>query len=100
MFPALLQASADPAALPLLPAPTEPSTAPVAATEHDDTSSDEEHPTAPAAFAAPTPAENTGGRNTPQNAAGPEIRVLGPVDVDGVGRTGHGPRTAQLAALL
>jgi hypothetical protein len=26
--------------------------------------------------------------------------VLGPVDVDGLGRTGHGPRTAQLAALL
>ncbi|MGW7410228.1 bacterial transcriptional activator domain-containing protein [Streptomyces sp. NPDC054833] len=30
----------------------------------------------------------------------PEIRVLGPVDVDGVPHTGHGPKTAQLAALL
>ncbi|MFJ8158459.1 LysM peptidoglycan-binding domain-containing protein [Streptomyces sp. NPDC094468] len=30
----------------------------------------------------------------------PEIRVLGPVEVTGVNNTGHGPRIAQLAALL
>jgi hypothetical protein len=30
----------------------------------------------------------------------PEIRVLGPVEVTGVDNTGHGPRMAQLAALL
>ncbi|MEV0186792.1 hypothetical protein AB0I54_47620 [Streptomyces sp. NPDC050625] len=30
----------------------------------------------------------------------PEIRVLGPLDVDGVPHTGHGPKTAQLAALM
>ncbi|WP_308429432.1 hypothetical protein [Streptomyces albiflavescens] len=30
----------------------------------------------------------------------PEIRVLGPVEVTGVSSTGHGPRSAQLAALL
>ncbi|MER5450574.1 hypothetical protein ABT052_37025 [Streptomyces sp. NPDC002766] len=30
----------------------------------------------------------------------PEIRVLGPLEVDRVGRTGHGPKMAQLAALL
>lgn len=30
----------------------------------------------------------------------PQIRVLGPVEVDGVDTSGHGPRTAQLAALL
>ncbi|MGW1275191.1 AfsR/SARP family transcriptional regulator, partial [Streptomyces sp. NPDC002491] len=30
----------------------------------------------------------------------PQIRVLGPVEVTGVDRTGHGPRMAQLAALL
>ncbi|WTE90627.1 LysM peptidoglycan-binding domain-containing protein [Streptomyces sp. NBC_01614] len=30
----------------------------------------------------------------------PEIRVLGPVEVTGVDSTGHGPRMAQLAALL
>ncbi|WP_316762904.1 AfsR/SARP family transcriptional regulator [Streptomyces herbicida] len=30
----------------------------------------------------------------------PEIRVLGPVNVDGVPHTGHGPKTAQLASLL
>ncbi|WP_344543826.1 bacterial transcriptional activator domain-containing protein [Streptomyces levis] len=31
---------------------------------------------------------------------GPEIRVLGPVEVTGVRPSGHGPRIAQLAALL
>lgn len=30
----------------------------------------------------------------------PEVRVLGPVEVTGVTMTGHGPRLAQLAALL
>jgi two-component SAPR family response regulator len=30
----------------------------------------------------------------------PEIRILGPVEVTGVDSTGHGPRIAQLAALL
>jgi hypothetical protein len=35
-----------------------------------------------------------------QNLHAPEIRVLGPVEVTGVDSTGHGPRMAQLAALL
>ncbi|MFF0794718.1 hypothetical protein [Streptomyces spiralis] len=30
----------------------------------------------------------------------PQIRVLGPLEVDGVDPTGHGPRIAQLAALI
>ncbi|PWJ02564.1 hypothetical protein DKG34_37805 [Streptomyces sp. NWU49] len=35
-----------------------------------------------------------------QHTHGPEIRVLGPVEVTGVHPSGHGPRIAQLAALL
>ncbi|KAB1141157.1 LysM peptidoglycan-binding domain-containing protein [Streptomyces luteolifulvus] len=35
-----------------------------------------------------------------QDLHAPEIRVLGPVEVTGVDSTGHGPRMAQLAALL
>ncbi|MGW2572699.1 LysM peptidoglycan-binding domain-containing protein [Streptomyces sp. NPDC001537] len=35
-----------------------------------------------------------------QDLHAPEIRVLGPVEVTGVDHTGHGPRMAQLAALL
>ncbi|NNN38243.1 hypothetical protein HLK59_49710, partial [Streptomyces sp. S3(2020)] len=30
----------------------------------------------------------------------PQIRVLGPIEVDGIDTSGHGPRTTQLAALL
>ncbi|MFJ3338437.1 hypothetical protein [Streptomyces sp. NPDC086766] len=37
---------------------------------------------------------------TGHDGRAPEIRVLGPIEVDGLGHTGHGPRTAQLAALL
>ncbi|MFE6335260.1 bacterial transcriptional activator domain-containing protein [Streptomyces sp. NPDC057798] len=40
---------------------------------------------------APTPAHD---------AHAPELRVLGPVEMDHVPTTGHGPRQAQLAALL
>ncbi|MFJ3310719.1 hypothetical protein ACIPSA_48825 [Streptomyces sp. NPDC086549] len=46
-----------------------------------------------------TGANAMGVGNTPDPHA-PEIRVLGPVEVDGVPHTGHGPKTAQLAALL
>ncbi|MFC9280161.1 hypothetical protein [Streptomyces collinus] len=54
----------------------------------------------PAAVSRP----HTGRRETPAPAADdtlpPQIRVLGTVEVDGVSHSGHGPRTAQLAALL
>jgi hypothetical protein len=39
-------------------------------------------------------------RPTGAQEQAPEIRVLGPVEVTGVRPSGHGPRTAQLAALL
>ncbi|MEV6537424.1 bacterial transcriptional activator domain-containing protein, partial [Streptomyces sp. NPDC051639] len=101
VFPALLKASADPAALSL--AHAAPATAVVleprqaveeASTDDADASAAER--TQPQALAD----EGTGDAHISQDGGGPEIRVLGPVDVDGLGRTGHGPRTAQLAALL
>ncbi|MFI8301729.1 hypothetical protein ACIGCZ_38175 [Streptomyces nigra] len=115
VFPALLAASTDPAGLPL-PFPTASSTP----------AGDETGPGGQAAVpigpAAPTTVGATGtataaAAHAPKTrphrravAAGeadeapdlhaPEIRVLGPVEVTGVDSTGHGPRMAQLAALL
>ncbi|MDN3028610.1 LysM peptidoglycan-binding domain-containing protein [Streptomyces sp. S.PB5] len=108
-FAALVAASTDPSGLRLLPAASAPdhghqpgpaATAPPPAAarppvgdkpvtgdghEHFDDSSGE----APAAEA---PAAH--------DLHAPEIRVLGPVEVDGVAASGHGPRIGQLAALL
>ncbi|MFE2302640.1 hypothetical protein ACFXAW_31145 [Streptomyces sp. NPDC059445] len=98
VFPALLQASADPAALILLaPAP-----AGVAARQGADGADGGEREAGAAGIHphAPAPATGTAGGQAVQSPPGPEIRVLGPVEVDGVAHTGHGPRSAQLAALL
>ncbi|MER5402247.1 hypothetical protein [Streptomyces sp. NPDC002599] len=101
VFPALLQASADPAALTLLP---QRSAAPVGveALQGADGASRGERGTSAAGTQphAPVPAGGTDGGEAVQSPRGPEIRVLGPVEVDGVAHTGHGPRSAQLAALL
>ncbi|MER5382369.1 hypothetical protein ABT040_19170 [Streptomyces sp. NPDC002688] len=100
VFPALLKASADPAALSLPQASPATSgieplqTAEEASTGETDSSTGER-------TQAQAPAdEDAGEARISWDSGGPEIRVLGPVDVDGLGRTGHGPRTAQLAALL
>ena len=111
VFPALLTASADPSGLRLLPAAA-PSTPagddpgqstkavppPQAAVETTD--GDE----APEAHAHEAPLEE-GEAPEPEECEAhdlhaPEIRVLGPLEVTGVDSTGHGPRMAQLAALL
>ncbi|MET8288352.1 hypothetical protein ABZV80_24285 [Streptomyces sp. NPDC005132] len=102
-FPALLAATVDPSALSLLPPTPGPQT-------------DSDRAAGSAAPAAP-PAENSQASTT-DAASGlggeaaatdpsaahalhlPEIRVLGPVQVTGVDSNGHGPRIAQLAALL
>ncbi|MGW2827425.1 AfsR/SARP family transcriptional regulator [Streptomyces sp. NPDC001443] len=55
-------------------------------------------PAPPAAL--PEPGRNPGTNNAVHDPHAPEIRVLGPVEVTGVPATGHGPRSAQLAALL
>ncbi|MBO4260740.1 hypothetical protein GRC12_44035, partial [Streptomyces griseorubiginosus] len=112
VFPALLAASTDPAGLRLL-SPTPSST------RRDD----EARPGAQTAVSSPPgfPATTQATDAAPADAPGtaltepalpeeaereahtlhaPEIRVLGPVEVDGVDHTGHGPKMAQLAALL
>ncbi|MFG2312960.1 hypothetical protein ACGFS9_30435 [Streptomyces sp. NPDC048566] len=120
VFPALLAATADPTALRLPPTPT-PATAPATAAGNNPGPGPEAMPSPP----APAPraaAETTAGDEAPETDTAetsleereapaaeereahdlhtPEIRVLGPVEVTGVDSTGHGPRMAQLAALL
>ncbi|MFH9967701.1 hypothetical protein ACH4PR_41120 [Streptomyces mirabilis] len=106
IFPALLAASTDPAGLRLLPTAEAPAEA-----EEDPAQEDP----GTEATTGPTPAapetdggENSGEEGTAQEVEeseahdlrAPEIRILGPVEVTGVDSTGHGPRIAQLAALL
>jgi hypothetical protein len=103
VFPALLAATTDPSALRLLP------------TAKTSTQAEEEHDpgaeaTVPSAPAVAESAEADGAveeGKTPEadeceahDLHAPEIRVLGPLAVTGVDSTGHGPRMAQLAALL
>ncbi|MEU3090714.1 LysM peptidoglycan-binding domain-containing protein [Streptomyces massasporeus] len=109
VFPALLAATTDPSGLRLLPT-----------TQAPDAGSGPETETAPPApvslTAADTGGEEAAEADDRENSAeerkpetqeceahdlhAPEIRVLGPVEVTGVDSTGHGPRMAQLAALL
>ncbi|MFG3517550.1 hypothetical protein [Streptomyces bobili] len=115
VFPALLAASTDPSGLRLLSPSAPPSGL------RDDAGPDTE-PVAPSVTASPSAADSTdaaeaAGADGPAAAVeepasaetgeceahdlhAPEIRVLGPVEVTGVDSTGHGPRMAQLAALL
>ncbi|MFF2515532.1 hypothetical protein [Streptomyces sp. NPDC058086] len=106
IFPALLAASTDPAGLHLLPTAEAPAEA-----EEDpaDNGSGTETTTDPVPAAPETDGgENSGDESMAQEVEeseahdlhAPEIRVLGPVEVTGVDSTGHGPRIAQLAALL
>ncbi|MFE2697754.1 hypothetical protein [Streptomyces mirabilis] len=106
VFPALLAASTNPAGLGLLPTAGTPAEAdPDPAEENPDTKTT----TDPTSAAPETDGgEDSGEEGTAQEAEeseahdlhAPEIRVLGPVEVTGVDTTGHGPRIAQLAALL
>ncbi|MEU9918933.1 hypothetical protein [Streptomyces sp. NPDC051001] len=107
VFAALVAASTDPSALRLLPGaspsagdesapntkgtpptPTEPASG-AEAGGNDDHQDSAENGREPAAA-----------QGTAQDLRAPEIRVLGPVEVDGVAASGHGPRSSQLAALL
>ncbi|MGA5121336.1 LysM peptidoglycan-binding domain-containing protein [Streptomyces pseudogriseolus] len=115
VFPALLAASTDPSGLHLLspatssaglddetgpgaqaaapfvpaPSPDDGSTSTATAAESDN------QETAVKELAPPETEECEA-----HDLHAPEIRVLGPVEVTGVDSTGHGPRMAQLAALL
>ncbi|MET7897027.1 hypothetical protein [Streptomyces mirabilis] len=106
IFPSLLAASTDPAGLRLLPTAEAPAAAEEDPAEEDPGTETTTNPT-------PAAPETGGGENSGEEGAAqevakseahdlraPEIRVLGPVEVTGVDSTGHGPRIAQLAALL
>ncbi|MFF7889253.1 hypothetical protein ACH40F_51955 [Streptomyces sp. NPDC020794] len=105
VFPALLAASTNPAGLRLLPTTG-------ASAEAEEDPAKEDLGTAATALSPAAP-ETDGGEGSGEEGAAleveeseaqdlhaPEIRVLGPVEVTGVDSTGHGPRIAQLAALL
>ncbi|MEV6796419.1 hypothetical protein AB0M87_31510 [Streptomyces sp. NPDC051320] len=88
-YPALLAASHDPTSPTVLTTPAAAAGTTPAADN-------------PAATAPPQPALAVAEQETEtdRDAPTPEIRILGPVEVTGVASAGHGPRQAQLAALL
>ncbi|MFE9769740.1 hypothetical protein ACFYPC_35350 [Streptomyces sp. NPDC005808] len=99
-FAVLLAATTDPSGLRLLP------TAETSA-EADGEPGPDTEAVRPAAVEADTheaPVEGPTAQGAQECEAhdlhAPEIRVLGPVEVTGVDSSGHGPRMAQLAALL
>ncbi|MFD3920258.1 hypothetical protein [Streptomyces sp. NPDC058595] len=83
VFTALVTGSDDPAEVPPVPQ---------AAVSRTDTGNTTQHVTTP-----PAPEHTEPVRDEPDV---PEVRLLGPVEVTGLTMTGHGPRLAQLAALL
>ncbi|MFE7077063.1 hypothetical protein ACFU96_43955 [Streptomyces sp. NPDC057620] len=107
VFPALLAASTGPAT-PRSPLATAAPGAGSSTIENDADPATGRSPSPPVAapnsdqsgvFATTPPAQDNA-RDQEHDAGAPEIRVLGPVEVTGVGSTGHGPRIAQLAVLL
>ncbi|MFI9772132.1 hypothetical protein ACIHJG_35510 [Streptomyces sp. NPDC052415] len=106
VFPALLAASSDPASLRLLP--TTPAQADARPGPDTRTTPSDPEPVAAADTTGEEAAEGDNHEDSTeepkeceaQDLHAPEIRVLGPVEVTGVDNTGHGPRMAQLAALL
>ncbi len=108
-FPALIAAASDPAGLRLL-SPALPSQDPQ---EHDGDDTPDTAATSSGAQDAPAPESSVGtdsaeysrGDDEPEAPAArdlhaPEIRVLGPIEVTGVGASGHGPKLTELAVLL
>ncbi|MFD7003010.1 hypothetical protein ACFWA5_43875 [Streptomyces mirabilis] len=105
VFPALLAASTDPTGLRLLPAaqtPGEPHGEPGKAPDTTATDAAAAKTSASQTAAEPAAAKYAGHESEAgaQDLHAPEIRVLGQVEVTGVAHTGHGPRQAQLAALM
>ncbi|MEU3282060.1 hypothetical protein [Streptomyces antibioticus] len=110
VFPALLAAATDPSRLRFLSPATSPrprdgtgadtaaaSLAPRSLTVGD---SGDAAAASNTKAAVAEPAVPKGEEHEAQALHAPQIRVLGPVEVTGVDNTGHGPRMAQLAALL
>jgi nucleoid-associated protein YgaU len=107
VFAALVAASTDPSGLRLLPG------ASPSADDESAPNTEGTPPTATEPASGAEPAGNDDPQDSPENGKkpaaaegtahdlrAPEIRVLGPVEVDGVAASGHGPRNSQLAALL
>jgi nucleoid-associated protein YgaU len=100
VFPALLAATADPSGLRLLPTATVPGEE----ASGPGTEAEAREVNTPAAAEGNQtqtvePKADEGDRE-PSVPQAPEIRVLGPLEVTGVDSNGHGPKMAQLAALL
>ncbi|GGU41242.1 LysM peptidoglycan-binding domain-containing protein [Streptomyces violascens] len=96
-FPALVTASTDPAALRLVPA--RPVASSPQGADSPDTEPEASGPAPSTGSAAPA-AEAEADKEKAHDLHAPEISVLGPVHVPGLSNSGHGPRAAQLAALL
>ncbi|MEU5930059.1 LysM peptidoglycan-binding domain-containing protein [Streptomyces antimycoticus] len=112
-FPALVGAASDPVGLRLL-SPTVP--AQDRPKDQDGDATPDTARASPGPQAAPDapeaesstgtgPAEDSPGDDEPETPAAhnlhaPEIRVLGPIEVTGVGASGHGPKLTELAVLL
>ncbi|MGW7600520.1 LysM peptidoglycan-binding domain-containing protein [Streptomyces antimycoticus] len=111
-FPALVGAASDPAGPRLL----SPALPVQDSQEHDgddtpDTTAaasgdqGDQAPAKPEGSAGAGSAEDSSGDDEPETSAArdlhaPEIRVLGPLEVTGVGASGHGPKLTELAVLL
>ncbi|RCH59644.1 LysM peptidoglycan-binding domain-containing protein [Streptomyces sp. SDr-06] len=93
-FPALITATTSPSALPLTPTPTP---TPSSRTRGASAPPDPEPSTPGPSLMKPVQDKGDQDADDPDV---PQIRVLGPVHVPGVAGSGHGPRIAQLAALL
>ncbi|MBL1109391.1 LysM peptidoglycan-binding domain-containing protein [Streptomyces sp. 5-8] len=116
VFPALLAASTSPSGLRPLPTATTTTPAGDGPSPHAEAVPPPPAPALPTAAAPTTGEQDTEAHNheaSPEKRQlpgakeddahdlhAPEIRVLGPVEVTGVDSTGHGPRMAQLAALM
>ncbi|WP_438453179.1 LysM peptidoglycan-binding domain-containing protein [Streptomyces asiaticus] len=112
-FPALIGAASDPAGLRLL-SPAVPAQDRPEEQDGDDTpgtaatssgAQDAPNLQEPESSAGTGSAEDSRGDDEPETPAArdlhaPEIRVLGPLEVTGVGASGHGPKLTELAVLL
>ncbi|WP_438296269.1 LysM peptidoglycan-binding domain-containing protein [Streptomyces sp. HUAS TT7] len=102
-FPALVTASTDPAALHLVPAGLPASSPQPADTPATPGTEAEASDPAPSTVSATPATKDEGGKGDTaetHDLHAPEISVLGPVHAPGLSSSGHGPRAAQLAALL
>ena len=100
-FPALAAAAGrGPSAIPLTPLPTGTATAAPAEEHTDAPGSGAAQPTGDKTGEADPDADSGNGQGPADAPDAPEIRVLGPLTVTGIHASGHGPKLAELAALI